>query len=98
MTRTVEVEIYGQRYSVKGEGDAIYIKKLAAYVDDQMQRVAKGMKSSTPTKLAVLAAINIAHQLFQAEERRREGEADIEHRAASLLASIEQQLAASRNQ
>ncbi|WP_447974515.1 cell division protein ZapA [Nitrospira sp. Kam-Ns4a] len=97
MTKAVEVEIYGQRYTVKGEGDAAYIKKLAAYVNDQMQRVAKGMKSSTPAKLAVLAAINIAHQFFQAEARLREEEADIEHRAATLLASIEQQLAASRH-
>lgn len=97
MTRSVEVEIYGQRYTVKGEGDATYIKTLATFVDDQMQRVAKGMKSSTPARLAVLAAINIAHQLFQSEARRREGEADIEHRAASLLASIEQQLVASRH-
>lgn len=97
MTRPVEVEIFGQRYTVKGEGDAAYIKKLAAYVDEQMQRVSKGMKNSTPAKLAVLAAFNIAHEFFQAEARLREEEADIEHRAASLLASIEQQLSGARH-
>ncbi|MER3422385.1 MAG: hypothetical protein C4293_03305 [Nitrospiraceae bacterium] len=42
--------------------------------------------------MAVLAAINIAHQLFQAERSREEEEADIDRRAISLMESIEEQL------
>jgi cell division protein ZapA len=50
------------------------------------------MKTATTSKLAVLAAINIAHQLFQTERRREEGEADVDRRATTLMASIEEQL------
>jgi cell division protein ZapA len=57
-----------------------------------MRALAAGMKTATTSKLAVLAAINIAHQLFQTERRREEGEADVDRRATTLMASIEEQL------
>lgn len=92
MTKTIEVEIYGQRYVLKGDADEDYVKRVGAYVDEQMRSVARGMKTATLAKLAVLAAINIAHQLFQAERLRAQGEADVERRAVSLMESIEEQL------
>jgi cell division protein ZapA len=90
--KMTEIEIYGQRYALKGDADDAYLKRIAAYVDDQMRTLARGMKTATPTKLAVLTAINIAHQLFQAEQTRQEGDADIERRALTLVESIEEQL------
>lgn len=92
MTKTIEIEIYGQRYVLKGEADEEYVKRVAGYVDEQMRSLAQGMKTATPAKIAVLAAINIAHQLFQAERSREEEEADIDRRAISLMESIEEQL------
>ena len=92
MTKTIEVEIYGQRYVLKGDADEDYVKRVGAYVDEQMRSVARGMKTATLAKLAVLAAINIAHQLFQSERLRAQGEADVERRAVSLMESIEEQL------
>lgn len=92
MINTIEVEICGQRYAVKGEADEAYVKRLAEYVDAQMRALAAGMKTATTSKLAVLAAINIAHQLFQTERRREEGEAAVDQRAANLMESIEEHL------
>ena len=97
MTKTIEVEICGQRYAIKGEADEEYVKRLAAHVDEQMRNLAQGMKTATMSKLAVLAAINITHQLFQAERVREQGEADMERRAVTLMESIEEQLQAARN-
>ena len=34
MTKTIEVEIYGQRYVITGEADEEYVKRLANYVVD----------------------------------------------------------------
>jgi cell division protein ZapA len=96
VTKTTEVEIFGQRYTIKGDSDEEYIKRVAAYVDEQMQSLAQGMKTATPTKVAVLAAINIAHQLLQTEQRRQQGEEDLERRALSLMESIEEQLQPAR--
>ncbi len=88
----MDVEIYGQRYTIKGEADEEYIKKVAAYVDEQMRLLAKGMKTATPTKLAVLTALNIADSFFRAEQQRELREADVERRALSLMESIEESL------
>ena len=35
----VQVEIFGQVYSLKGRDDPAYIKELAAYIDTKMKEV-----------------------------------------------------------
>lgn len=92
MTKTIDVEIYGQRYTVNGEADESYVRQLAEMVDKQMKQVAAGMRSATPTKLAVLAAFNMAHELMESERKSRQGEADADRRMASLMESIDQQM------
>jgi cell division protein ZapA len=42
--------------------------------------------------LAVLTAINLAHQLFESEKKRVQEEDDVERRMASLMESIEEQM------
>ena len=59
MTKTIDVEIYGQRYSVNGEADESYVVQLAEMVDKQMKQVAPDAVGH-PAKLAVLAAFNRA--------------------------------------
>ncbi|MFO0706820.1 MAG: cell division protein ZapA [Nitrospira sp.] len=92
MTKTIDVEIYGQRYSIRGEADDAYIRRLASYVDQHMRQLAEGMKTATPSKLAVLTAINLAHQLFESEKKRAQGEADVDRRMVDLMESIEEQM------
>ena len=92
MIKTIDVEICGQRYSIQGEAEEEYVKRLAGYVDERMRGLSKSMKTATMSKLAVLAAINITHQLFQAERMREEGDADINRRATNLMESIEEHL------
>jgi cell division protein ZapA len=92
LTKTIDVEIYGQRYSIRGQAEDAYIRRLASFVDDHMKRLAEGMKTATPSKLAVLTAVNLAHQLFEAEKKRAQGEADVERRMVNLMESIEEQM------
>lgn len=92
MTKTIEVEIFGQRFSINGDADETYVQKLAQVVDKHMKSIAEGTKTLTPHKLAVLAAINIAHELLESEKRRQQGEADVERRMVTLMQSIEEQM------
>jgi cell division protein ZapA len=57
-----------------------------------MRHLAEGMKTATPSKLAVLTAINLAHQLFESERKRVQGEDDVDRRMANLMESIEEQM------
>jgi len=92
LTKTIDVEIYGQRYTIRGDADDAYVRRLAHFVDDHMRHLAEGMKTATPSKLAVLTAINIAHQLFESERKRVQGEDDVDRRMATLMESIEEQM------
>ena len=92
MTKTVDVEIYGQRYAIRGVADDAYIRRLAHFVDDHMKHLAKGMKTATPSKVAVLTAVNLAHQFFESEKKRAQGEADADRRMDTLMESIEEQM------
>ncbi len=92
MTKTIEVEVFGQRFSLQGEGDEAYFHELAEYVDAQMRTLAKQTRTSTPTKLAILAAINVTDLLFQQQRQGGEGESEMDRRAQLLLEAIDQHL------
>ena len=92
MTKMIDVEIYGQQYSICGEAEDAYVRRLAHFVDDHMKHLAEGMKTATPSKLAVLTAINLAHQFFESEKKRTQGEADVDRRMVTLMESIEEQM------
>src|SRR5216117_3996593 len=97
LTKTIEIEIFGQRYAIKGDADEDYVRRLARFVDENMRSLAQGMRTATFSKLAVLAAINIAHQLFQSEQIREKGEADVDRRVLSLMESIEDLMPSTRH-
>ncbi|MGD9729178.1 MAG: cell division protein ZapA, partial [Nitrospiraceae bacterium] len=69
-----------------------YVYQLAEMVDKQMKHVAQGMKTATPHKLAVLAALNLAHQLLECEKKMQRIETDMERRMLLLMESIEEQV------
>jgi cell division protein ZapA len=92
MTKTIEVEVFGHRFSLQGEGDEAYFHELAEYVDTQMRTLAKQTKTSTPTKLAILAAINVTDELFRQQRHRESGETEMERRAQLLVERIDKHL------
>ena len=88
----IEVDVFGQRLSLQGNADENYVQELVQYVEGQMNTIAGNLTTSTPTKVAILAAINIADQLFTQESRRQAGEAEVERRATELLECIDKQI------
>lgn len=92
MIKTIDVEIYGQRFGINGDADDSYVYQLAEVVDKQMKQVAQGMKTATPHKLAVLAALNLAHQLLECEKKMKRIETDMERRMLLLMESIDEQV------
>lgn len=89
MTKGIEVDVYGQKLTLRPIEDESYAHELARYVEGQMQVIAQGATATTPLKVAILAAMNIADQLFRQESRRQAGEAEIERRAEGLLECID---------
>lgn len=84
----VKVRIYGQEYTISGERDEETIIEIADYVDDKMREISRFFSSNIPGSLAVLAAINIADELFEAREETekvKEEKAQLEKDAENYL-------------
>lgn len=62
---SVQVEIFGQLYSIKGREDHEYIRELAAFVDAKMKDVQKGTGTADPHRVAILTALTIADELYR---------------------------------
>ena len=88
----MRVEIFDESYHLRGEVDEAYMKELAGFVDEKLRAVAAGARSVEPHRVAVLAALNIADELFALRRRTTQLEEQIRPRAERALASIEQAL------
>ena len=73
---STNVEIFGQTYLVRGEGDPNYLLELARFVDSRMRDVAAQVATVDPAKIAILAALNIADE-FSRYRKQREDAAGI---------------------
>lgn len=66
------VEIFGQTYYVRGEGDPNYLTELARFVDNRMREVAAEVATAEPMKIAILAALNIADEFSRYRKQRED--------------------------
>jgi cell division protein ZapA len=81
---SVEVTILGQKYTLKGDAQEDYIKKLAAFVDGKLKEVYAASPTMTPLKAAILASLNIADELHKLQEAEESIARNIEERANAL--------------
>lgn len=68
VAESVTVQIYGEQYTVKAGDDADYIRDVARIVDEKMREIAASGKVVATSKIAILAALNIADELTRARE------------------------------
>ena len=85
----MKIDIYDQSYNVNADQNAEYVTELAAYVDLKMREVAEATRTVDSLKVAVLAALNIADELFAARERQHEIEGPLRQRVEKCVALVE---------
>lgn len=64
----VKVRIYGQEYTIAGEKDEESIRKIASHVNEKMRELGRSFSSNGQGTLAVLTAINLADEFFEATD------------------------------
>lgn len=64
----VILRVFGEDYPVKASADPEYLTSLAEYVDGAMRRVAGGQRGLGTGRIAVLAAMQIADELFRLKQ------------------------------
>lgn len=92
--RVVSVEIGGQRYPIRSALDPEYVARLAAYVDDRIRKVAEETPSADWVRIVVLAALNIADELFQCREATLAEDGQVRARTEAIERLIDLALAA----
>lgn len=88
----VQVQILGHQLPIRGEADPSYILELAEYVDLKMREVTQKMPVAAVSKVAILASLNIADELFKERANKQGVGSDVNDRTADLLRRLDEVL------
>ena len=93
--RVIPVEILGQRYPIRSSLDQEYVARLAAYVDEKVRAAADATPTGDSLRFAILAALNIADELFRCRDLTRDRAGALAERAGELERLLDRVLLAS---
>ena len=88
----VQVQIFGHGYTIRGEADQGYILDVAGYVDRKMREITEKLPVASLSKVAILASLNIADELFKERAQRDAQRQALGSRAARLNAVLDEVL------
>ena len=88
----VQVQIFGHHYTIRGEANQAYILDVAGYVDRKMREITEKLPVASLSKVAILASLNIADELFKERASRESDGATISDRTARLHAMLDEVL------
>jgi cell division protein ZapA len=92
--RVIPVEINGQRYPIRSTLDPEYVARLAGYVDEKMRAAAESTPTGDSLRLAVLAALNIADELFRCKDQTRARDGHLAERTEEIERMVDRVLLA----
>jgi cell division protein ZapA len=89
---SIKVQIFDQTYYVAGDLDPAYVEQLAQHVDTQMREIARATGTVDSVKVAVLAALAIADELYAARQNRAQTVDELRDRTKRCLKLVERAL------
>lgn len=82
----IPVQILGQTYEIIGSpSEELYYNALARYVENKMKEAEESTNIVSTQKLAVLAALNIADELFRERENRNSSGSTVNKKCQELI-------------
>jgi cell division protein ZapA len=88
--RSYKVVIYNQTYNLRSDHDEEYIQQLAAHVDRRMNEIASASMTVDSLRVAILAALQIADELYQSRKEMKDTEEEIAERSAKYADILDQ--------
>lgn len=89
-SQSYKVVIYNQTYSLRSDHGSEYIHTLAEYVDKRMNEIASATMTVDSLRVAILAALQIADELYQARNEMKETEEQIAERSSKYADLLDQ--------
>ncbi|MDE2887503.1 MAG: cell division protein ZapA [Gemmatimonadota bacterium] len=89
---TTYVTIYGRQYPVQSRESSECTHRVAQLVDRRMREVASQQKLAEPTKIAIIAALDIADRLLKHRTGREAAGRQAEQVAARLTMMLDREV------
>ncbi|MDE2998120.1 MAG: cell division protein ZapA [Gemmatimonadota bacterium] len=86
---TTFVTIYGRQYPVQSRESPEHTQRVAELVDRRMKEIASRQKLAEPTKIAIIAALDIADRLLKYRKGRESAGRQAEQAAARLTMMLD---------
>ena len=87
------VRIFGKEYPIASDQNPEYVRMLAEYVDGKMSEVSGGSETATASRVAVLAALNIADEYMRLKNEKEQFVGLVEGRVAKVIKMVDERLA-----
>jgi cell division protein ZapA len=88
----LELEILGQTYHVRIQGSKEWAQRVGKVVDETMQEIQEQTRLQDTTKVAILAALNLADRLLILEDSRSALAAEVESASQQVVEVLDQAL------
>lgn len=92
MENSYKVNICGENFQIKSDQPPQVIERVAGYLDFKIREMSKGGINVDKFRVVVLAALNLAGELFEARTRIEEYDrqsSQMQEKARSLSASLD---------
>lgn len=86
---SVTVRIAGEEHTIRANAEAAYTKKCAKLVDDRIHEIRAKSGLIETHKVAILAALSIADEYFQALEGTEAIRTELESRVGKLTTRLQ---------
>jgi cell division protein ZapA (FtsZ GTPase activity inhibitor) len=88
--QSVTVSIAGEEHAIRSSAEPDYTRLCAEYVDRRIHEIMKQVGSLEGHKTAILAALSIPDELFQARDGSEQAGGQIASRVSELAARLEE--------
>ncbi len=84
----VSVKIYNQELKIRTDEPPEYVRDVARYVDSKIYEVVDNVPGISSTKALILAAMNIADELFKQREEHQKLVRQLQERSEQLAQKL----------
>lgn len=89
MKSPVQVQIGGQRYTLRSDEDERVVREMAAFVDEHFREVQKATRVADTQSLGILTALLITEELFKERRAAKELKRQVREKGKALLQMLE---------
>lgn len=87
--RTMSLELFGQRFTVVSDNDEHKIRDIVDFVNRRLVEIRDASKRIQVDQIALLAALNIAEELFEERQKNHALRRQVRDRSLKLLNAID---------